>query len=90
MPRPVKYTKEQILGLIRVKEEEGTGIKEQCRQNDWKYVSINRAMKRYGLLNPLKFARRIGRSENGEITTEQVALTKNQQRQTEASASPAS
>lgn len=91
MPRPIKYSKEKILELIRVKEEEGIPIKRQCREQDLKYVSVNRAMRRYNLLNPLKFARREGRAENGKVTEAQVALTKNQQRklqeakQTEAS-----
>ena len=85
MPRPIMYTKEQMLELIRVKEEEGTPIKKQCRELGWKYVSINRAMIRYNLLNPLKYARREGRSSIGTITDTQVALTKNQKRKLEQS-----
>jgi len=94
MPRPVKYTKEFIRELIRIKEEEGIPVKKQCRDNGYKYVSVNRAMFRYKLLNPLKFARREGRSETGKITETQVALTKNQQnklqdvKQSEASVTP--
>ena len=56
MPRPIRYTESDIKELIRIKETEGKPIKEQCRIKEWPYVSVNRAIKRYGLHIPRKYA----------------------------------
>ena len=53
--RPVIHTKEQVEKMIRVKIMEGTSIKAQCKNDDKIYVSVNAAMKRYGLKIPKKF-----------------------------------
>lgn len=64
MPRPICYTEDAIREMIRIKESEGKPIKEQCRErteqlldgHKWPYVSINRAIRRYGLKIPKKYA----------------------------------
>lgn len=56
MPRPIKYTQQDMEGLIRDKEEKGIPIKANCREKNWPYVSVNKAMKKYGLSIPKKYA----------------------------------
>lgn len=56
MPRPIQYEKTQMEELIRIKETEGKPIKAQCREKGWPYVSVNRAITRYGLKIPKKYA----------------------------------
>jgi aromatic ring hydroxylase len=64
MPRPICYTEDDIKEMIRIKETLGKPIKEQCREktekmeggHKWPYVSINRAIRRYGLKIPKKYA----------------------------------
>lgn len=58
MPRPIRYTESDIKELISIKETKGIPIKEQCRTKEpaWPYVSVNRAIKRYNLHIPKKYA----------------------------------
>jgi len=82
MPRPVKYDKEAIAEMLELKAKDGTPLKEQCKSKGWAYISVNRATKRYGLKNPLKFAKRVGRRAMGDLVYEPVALSKNQEKDT--------
>lgn len=56
MPRPIKYQKADLEALIKDKEEKGIPIKAACREKGWPYVSVNKALKKYGLAIPKKYA----------------------------------
>ncbi len=56
MPRPIKYQKADLEAMIKLKEEKGIPIKLQCRESGIPYVSINKALKKYGLSIPKKYA----------------------------------
>ena len=56
MPRPIKYQKEELEALIKDKQEKGIPIKAACREKGWPYVSVNKALKKYGLAIPKKYA----------------------------------
>jgi hypothetical protein len=79
MARDIKYTKEQVLELVKDKEVDGIDIRKACDAKGWKYVTINAAMKRYGIKTPLRFARRKDRKPDGEILPTPAILSKKQQ-----------
>lgn len=56
MPRPIQYTKEDMEELIRLKLEEGIPVKASCLAKQYPYVSVNKALRRYGLAIPRKYA----------------------------------
>ena len=56
MPRPIKYEKSELEAMILAKEEQGLPIKLQCREKGYPYVSVNKALKKYGLSIPKKYA----------------------------------
>lgn len=56
MPRPIKYEKAELEAMIKDKEEKGLPIKLQCREKGYPYVSVNKALKKYGLSIPKKYA----------------------------------
>lgn len=56
MPRPIKYEKAELEEMIKIKEEKGIPIKRQCVEKKYPYVSINKALKKYGLFIPKKYA----------------------------------
>jgi len=71
MPRPVIYSEVDIKELITIKETKGIPIKEQCRLKQpkaWPYVSINRAIRRYGLAIPKKYAE----IKKAQVTTKET------------------
>lgn len=56
MPRPVQYSKEDMESLIRDKLERGIPVKANCALKKWPYVSVNKALRRYGLTIPKRYA----------------------------------
>jgi hypothetical protein len=56
MPRPVQYSKEDMEALIQDKLERGIPVKANCMLKNWPYVSVNKALRRYGLSIPRKYA----------------------------------
>ena len=56
MPRPVFYTKEDMESLINDKLTKGIPVKEGCRNRKWPYVSVNKALRKYGLRIPRTYA----------------------------------
>ena len=56
MSRPVIYSKEKIEEIIALKSEKGIPVKQTCRDQKMPYVSVNRAIKRYQLSIPKKYA----------------------------------
>ena len=56
MPRPIQYEKKDVEELIKLKLERGIPIKASCLDKGWPYVSINKALRRYGLSIPKKYA----------------------------------
>lgn len=55
--RPVVHTEEFVRNMIKIKVTEGVAIKRQCKTQGLSYVSVNAAIKRYGLKVPKKFER---------------------------------
>jgi hypothetical protein len=80
MSRPIKYSREEIIELLYVKATDGIPLEVQCEKKDWKYISVNRAMKRYNLKNPKKFALREGRKVMGKLIYAPVDFSKNEEK----------
>ena len=72
MPRPVFYTKEDMESLINDKLTKGIPVKEGCRNRKWPYVSVNKALRKYGLRIPRTYAEVkatvVHRTTNGALT----------------------
>jgi len=81
MSRQIKYSKNDIVELLRVKAVDGVPLEEQCERKGWQYISVNRAMKRYGLKNPKKFALREGRHAMGKLIYAPVDFSENQKKE---------
>ncbi len=73
MPRPIKYEKAELEEMIRDKEEKGLPIKLQCRTKGYPYVSVNKALKKYGLSIPKKYAEVKARLATVEVKPEPKA-----------------
>ena len=56
MARPIIYTREDMEALISDKVEKGIPIKTNCRTKAWPYVSVNKAIRKYGLSIPRTYA----------------------------------
>jgi len=56
MPRPEKYHKEDLEALIKDKEERGIPVKKNCAEKGWPYVSVVKALKKFDIKIPRKYA----------------------------------
>lgn len=79
MPRPEKYHKEDLEALIKDKVEKGIPIKKACRERKpepWPYVSVNKAIKKFGLQIPRTYAETKARLTGVEVKPKRVRKPK--------------
>lgn len=56
MARPIIYTKEDMESLVNDKLTKGIPVKTNCRLKGYPYVSVNKALRKYGLSIPRTYA----------------------------------